>query len=101
MPIRILSILRKENIDTNNLNIRDVFIHYLNINASNYIESARYWFDSKLREIDKESDKTDSGKETNKSGKKARIKELEQKYFKITLKEYKDNGYKIINKKNS
>lgn len=74
-----------------------MFIQWLNINSKNYIECARDWFDSKLRDIDRDSDKTESGKETNPSGKKFMIKDLEKKHFKIVLREFKNNGYKKPN----
>jgi hypothetical protein len=95
----ILSTLRKENVfNLSEMDIKEIFISFLNVNSLNYIETARNWFDSKLRDIDRESDKTESGKETNKSGKKMRIRELEIKYFKTTLKDFKENGYKITDK---
>lgn len=98
----ILNNLRKNNISQvfiNKANIKNIFICWLNIKARSFVEAGKDWIDSKLRDIDRDSDKTSGGVETNKIGKKKLIEELEKKYFGIEIEKFIENGYKKENKK--
>lgn len=69
----------------------------MNIEAKKYIESATNWFDSKLRDVDRDSDKDEKGEKLNEIGKFFELPNQEVKNFGITLKEFKANGYEISN----